>query len=476
MAKKQMIATITMEGVIQLLTEFPGQNLLLAGPHGVGKTSVIKQAASRLNLHYLPLLLGQLADPGDLTGIPMIRSDRTHYAAPSWWPSDDRPVLVHLDELNRGRPELMNAVMQLALEGEIFGRRLPKGSICVACVNHGDEYSVNSIDPALLSRFNLFTLTPTVDEWIAWARGAEVDRRVVAYIEEHPTHLDPTTITDDLAVSQNRRAWVRVGATHPTRSLTGAAALIAQGAVGPEMAQLFHEWVRKQLTYNKVIQHKLVMGQPDQGWVTWFDSECLSRGEQAARAVLALIDADPLLPGVGQLLRDAFTAQLRVAAVDRTVNFDPANINQSIVTECKLVTIKTPSLVSWVEKEQAKSVDATHLVFVDLPGTTNGFQMPKGSKGWGATLVVTPSGRQWVGITHHRMQGINAFISSTHSAPLAGAELTGAAKFSAAELDKIFGRDKALTLPQSKEAAIRLILGRILDPRADLAASIGLTV
>lgn len=476
MAKKQMIACITMEGVVQVLTEFPNQNLLLAGPHGVGKTSVIKQAADRLNMAYLSLLLGQLADPGDLTGIPMIRSDRTHYAAPSWWPSDDRPVLVHLDELNRGRPELMNAVMQLALEGEIFGRKLPKGSICVACVNHGDEYSVNSIDPALLSRFNLFTLTPTVDEWLAWARGAGVDRRVTAYIEEHPTHLDPTTITDDLAVSQNRRAWVRVGATHPTRALTGAAALVAQGAVGPEMAQLYHEWVKKQITYNKVIQRGLVLGQPDQGWVAWFEAECLSRGEQAARKVLELIDTDTMLPGVGQLLRDAFTAQLRVAQVDRTVNFDPANINQSILCDCKLVTIKAPSLVSWIEKEPAKSVDATHLIFVDLPGTVNAFTMPKGSKGWGATLVVTPSGRQWVGIAHHRMQGINAFISGSHSAPLAGAELTGSARFTSTELDQIFGRDKSLDLSQSKSAAIRLILGRILDPRADLAASIGLTI
>ena len=85
---------------------------------------------------------------------------------PYWFPTDGKPIVLFLDELNRARPELLQVIQDLVLNKKIVGRSLPEGSIIVSAVNEGDSYTLTVLDPALISRFNIYTFVPEVTDWI----------------------------------------------------------------------------------------------------------------------------------------------------------------------------------------------------------------------------------------------------------------------------------------------------------------------
>jgi len=197
----------------------PSQNILLVGRHGIGKSQIItRYFAERAKMPVVPFFLGQMSDPGDLIGLMHAdaQGGRSVFLPPFWWPAGDRPIVLFLDELNRARPEILQAVQDLTLNRTLAGRSLPEGSIVIAAVNDGEEYQLTDLDPALVSRFNVYTFRPTVDDWIVWAHEAKLDPRVIAFIQESPHALDglgPTEGADfraNLDKTPDRRAWAKV--------------------------------------------------------------------------------------------------------------------------------------------------------------------------------------------------------------------------------------------------------------------------
>ena len=150
---------ITTTELLSLLDITPAdQNLVLVGNHGIGKSEILTDYFSGKGMKVVPLFLGQMSDPGDLIGIPN-RNDttgKTEFMPPYWFPLDGKPVVLFLDELNRARPEVLQTIMDLALNRTLAGRRLPDGSRIISAVNAGDQYQLTDLDPALVSRFNRF--------------------------------------------------------------------------------------------------------------------------------------------------------------------------------------------------------------------------------------------------------------------------------------------------------------------------------
>lgn len=229
----------------------PDQNTMLVGRHGIGKSEAIAAFFAERNRRVVPFFLGQMSDPGDLIGLPRIddASGRTTFLPPAWWPLDDQPIVLFLDELNRARPEMLQSIMELALNQTLAGRRLPRGSQIVAAVNDGDDYQVTDLDPALVSRFNVYSFEPTVEDWLRWARDRGVDDRVVRFIEAFPHFLDDDGIAADAGVGEfastlrrtpDRRAWSRVsGITNPHRELRPHHDLMIAAIVGRDAAEQF---------------------------------------------------------------------------------------------------------------------------------------------------------------------------------------------------------------------------------------------
>lgn len=195
------------------------QNILLAGRHGIGKSEILTRHYRRKGMPVVSFFLGQMSDPGDLIGL-MHKDDqsgRSVFLPPYWWPSDGQPIVLFLDELNRARPELLQSIFDLALNKTLAGRKLPTGSVIISAVNKGDEYQLTDLDPALVSRFNLYEFAPTVDDWLIWASENDLDPRVISFLQRHPEQLDGPPLTADeswqatgLVKRPDRRAWRRV--------------------------------------------------------------------------------------------------------------------------------------------------------------------------------------------------------------------------------------------------------------------------
>ena len=193
------------------------QNIMLAGRHGIGKSEILTEYFSKSGMKVIALFLGQMSDPGDLIGLPNKdeKTGKTEFMPPYWFPVDGKPIVLFLDELNRARPEVLQTIMDLALNRKLAGKNLPKGSRIIAAVNEGEEYQLTDLDPALVSRFNIFRFEPSVEEWILWAQKKNVDSRVISFIRDNGTWLDKDPSQEEgedtgLDKTPDRRAWKRV--------------------------------------------------------------------------------------------------------------------------------------------------------------------------------------------------------------------------------------------------------------------------
>ena len=257
---------ITTTELLSLLDITPAdQNLMLVGNHGIGKSEILTDYFSGKGMKVVPLFLGQMSDPGDLIGIPN-RNDttgKTEFMPPYWFPLDGKPVVLFLDELNRARPEVLQTIMDLALNRTLAGRKLPDGSRIISAVNAGDQYQLTDLDPALVSRFNVVTFRPTAQEWLLWADRVGVDARVRDFIRENPMWLDKNPDAKEgadtgLDKTPDRRGWKRVSDILKTAGdispiVTKAIAAI----VGPKAASALAGSVsaRKILSGREVLQN-----------------------------------------------------------------------------------------------------------------------------------------------------------------------------------------------------------------------------
>lgn len=202
----------------QLLEVTPSShNIMLVGNHGIGKSEILTDFFQGKRMPVIALFLGQMADPGDLIGLPTKdeKTGKTDFMPPYWFPTDGKPIVLFLDELNRARPEILQTVMDLALNRKLAGKLLPEGSRIISAVNAGDQYQLTDLDPALVSRFNIVNFKPTAEEWLLWARKAQLDPRVIDFIDENRMWLDKDPDAREgadtgLDKTPDRRAWKRV--------------------------------------------------------------------------------------------------------------------------------------------------------------------------------------------------------------------------------------------------------------------------
>ena len=241
-----MAIKINCKELEQVLSMTPeDQNIMLVGRHGIGKSEILTKYYDSKGIKVVTLFLGQMSDPGDLLGLPQKneKTGKTEFMPPYWFPMDNHPVVLFLDELNRARPELLQTIMDLALNKKLAGRSLPSGSRIISAVNDGEEYQLTDLDPALVSRFNIYEFRPTSEEWLLWASTHGIDERIIAFIQENPKMLDESTdkrIDQGLEKSPDRRAWAKVSnIIKEERILKGIHKKTVSGIVGMQAATAF---------------------------------------------------------------------------------------------------------------------------------------------------------------------------------------------------------------------------------------------
>lgn len=226
---------------------------LVWGRHGIGKSTAPEQYA-RDNGHFLfNLRLGNM-EVGDLLGLPSTEGGVTRFNPPDWLKEvidyatkhPNKYSIIHLDEINRVRKDMLSPVFQIALDNRLHTYAFPDNVRVIASANPPtkDYQGVYDIqDMAFLDRFCHLKLTPTNDEWITYmkAKGAHDD--FTLFYSTHPTALE--YIGDDFniddLVKPSRRS---TEAAERLYSINAPTDLI-YGCIGGSTGQMFYAWLQK---------------------------------------------------------------------------------------------------------------------------------------------------------------------------------------------------------------------------------------
>lgn len=248
-----MLTTINIKELNQILSVTPTKhNLLLVGKHGIGKSEILSNYFTSQGKTVISFFLGQMSDPGDLIGLPYKneKTKKTEFMPPYWFPTEGNPIVLFLDELNRARPEILQCIMELTLNRTLAGHSLPVGSQIIAAVNDGEEYQLTDLDPALISRFNVYRFQPSVAEWLLWATNAGIDERIIDFISKEPRYLDNDDKEEgNIDKHPDRRSWQRVSELIKGKNIEDniIKKLIA-GVIGMKTTGMFLQFIMSRYT------------------------------------------------------------------------------------------------------------------------------------------------------------------------------------------------------------------------------------
>jgi hypothetical protein len=177
----------------------PHHAILMRASTGVGKSALVSQIANDLNLPLIDVRASIMSE-GDTQGYPDLEGMKENkvmtFCMPSWFVrACEEPVVLFLDELNRGLPTVQQSFFQIVLDrclgNDADGNpyNIHPETRIFAAVNHGNEYDVNDMDPALLRRFWTVDLNPSKSDWVKWAKSKNVDNLIIEFLNTRTSHL-----------------------------------------------------------------------------------------------------------------------------------------------------------------------------------------------------------------------------------------------------------------------------------------------
>lgn len=197
--------------------------MFLMGPPGVGKTAIMAQTASELNVALLSYSMTHHTRQSAL-GLPFI-VQKTYggkeYSVSEYTMSEiiasvydlmertgKREGILFLDEMNCVSETLLPVMLQF-LQYKVFGRhRVPEGWIIVAAGNP-PEYndSVRDFDMAIWDRVRRIDVEPDFSVWRKYAAETGMHPSVLAYLDGHREHLYSVRSTVEGKQFVTMRGW-----------------------------------------------------------------------------------------------------------------------------------------------------------------------------------------------------------------------------------------------------------------------------
>jgi hypothetical protein len=209
--------------------------LMVWGPPGVGKSAVLREICSELEIGFLDVRLAQ-REPVDIRGLPVPREDGVHWLTSAEWPRHGRGVIL-FDELTAADRSLQVAAYEFILDrrlGDLY--RVPPGWYIAAAGNRGDDRAVSvALSSALANRFCHLEVEADIEDWSRWAIGRGLHPLVVGFLRFQPRLL----FVPEGELEQGwptPRSWERVALELEVAERTGlperTLALIVEGLVG----------------------------------------------------------------------------------------------------------------------------------------------------------------------------------------------------------------------------------------------------
>jgi hypothetical protein len=235
-----------------------GRPAYLWGPPGVGKSSLVRQAANALGLDLIDVR-ATLLDPVDLRGLPRLTGDTAVWCPPAFLPRSGEGVLF-LDELAQAPPLVQGACLQLVLDRRIGEYVLPAGWSVIAASNRAeDRAGTHRLISPLKNRFVHLDLDVSHDDWQSWAVTAKVAPEVRAFLQYRPTLLFQFEGAANPRAFPTPRSWVFVSDVLP-RTPPELLHPVVGGCVGDGPAAEFIGFLR---LFRELPDLDVVLARPD---------------------------------------------------------------------------------------------------------------------------------------------------------------------------------------------------------------------
>jgi len=162
------------------------------GMHGMGKSDVVREYAQKAGYEFIYIAPAQFEEMGDLTGMPKIEAGSdgqsvTRLIPPQWVPKTNGPGIFLIDDVNRADDRILRGIMQLLQNYELVSWKLPaKWAIVLTANPDGGDYSVTTMDDAMITRMIHVTMEFDVKAWAKWAEQAQVDPRGIDFVLTYP--------------------------------------------------------------------------------------------------------------------------------------------------------------------------------------------------------------------------------------------------------------------------------------------------
>lgn len=148
-----------------------GVPVLIEGPPGVGKTSVIEQLGNQLGWH-VEVVVGSFRDPADVGGWPINTPEGIKLDPPGFVKrilkaaEKGQPSLLFIDELTGATPMVQSALLRVIRERWVGEVKLPYNVAVVAAYNPPQMAAGGwDLAPATLNRFCHMEWVANFDTW-----------------------------------------------------------------------------------------------------------------------------------------------------------------------------------------------------------------------------------------------------------------------------------------------------------------------
>lgn len=239
-----------------------GQNMLLFGRRGTGKTHIAFQAVSEVGykINYVNL---SVVERPDLAGYPNIHSneDVITFKSPQFLPTlkegQKADCVILFDEVDKAPPEVTSPLLEILQFRKINGKPI-NALACILTGNLPNEgaYS-NQISSVLLDRGAKYILNFNFDKWLEWARNNNVHDLICGFLRNSP-ELSCGKAEESSYASPSPRGW-----TYASDALLQAKSLkisdidsitsIISGFVGYEAGIKFKIWYEYYRKFEPII-------------------------------------------------------------------------------------------------------------------------------------------------------------------------------------------------------------------------------
>jgi hypothetical protein len=217
----------------KLLQHSVKTSVMIWGPPGIGKSSIVESVTKNHELELVDLRLSQLA-PTDLRGLPVAEEGVSKWFPPEFLPTSGTGVLF-LDEINMAPPSMQGVAQQLILDRRVGSYELPDGWFVWAAGNQKqDRASVFDMPAPLSNRFIHLFVEPHLSSYKQWGLNAGVHEHVLALLSYRTTLLHK--IDPQNPNWPSPRSWCMASDLH-------AIGLDVESCVGPAAAAEFNAFV-----------------------------------------------------------------------------------------------------------------------------------------------------------------------------------------------------------------------------------------